>query len=38
LVQDVRHEDQSHHVFDVELLHGLMNHREQANLHACVEN
>jgi hypothetical protein len=38
LVQDVHHEDQSHHVFAAELLHGLLSHRALANLHVCVEN
>jgi fructose-specific phosphotransferase system component IIB len=38
LAQDVRREDQSHHVFDAALLHDLMNHREQANLHVGVES
>jgi hypothetical protein len=38
LVQGVRREDQNHHVFDAELLHGLMNHLVQANLHVCVAN
>jgi hypothetical protein len=38
LVQGAHHEDQSHHVFDAELLHGLLNHRALANLHVCAEN
>jgi hypothetical protein len=38
LVQDVHREDQSHHVFDAELLRDLMNHRVLANLHVCAEN
>jgi hypothetical protein len=37
-VQDAHHVDQSHRVFGEEHRRGLMNHREQANLHVGVEN
>jgi hypothetical protein len=35
-VQDVRHEDQSHRVFDVVHLRELMNHHEPEDLHGDV--
>jgi hypothetical protein len=38
LEQDVHREDLSHHVFDVELLHDLMNHLAPEDLHGGVEN
>jgi hypothetical protein len=35
-VQDVHHEDQSHHGFDEVHLHGLMSHHVPEDLHGVV--
>jgi hypothetical protein len=37
-VQDVHHENLSHHVFGAALQRGLKNHLEQAGLHVGEQN